>query len=382
MSGGPLEGVRVLEIAGMGPGPFAGMMLADMGAEVIRVDRADTVASHDGTPHWDDLARGRRSLAVDLKNPQGLEVVLQLADTCDVLIEGFRPGVTERLGLGPDVLLERNPRLVYGRMTGWGQEGPYAMLAGHDVNYIAIAGALHPMGPGDRPPTPPLNLVGDFGGGGMLLAFGVVAALLEVQRSGRGQVIDAAMVDGAALMMTMMRSLWSVGGWSDDRGTNFLDGGAPFYGAYETSDGHFISVGSIEPHFYGRFRLAFGLSGPEWDDQTDTAGWPARRAELASVIAAKTRAEWTELLEGIDLCFAPVLSIGEAPDHPHNQARATFVEAWGRVQAAPAPRMSRTAPKLDVPPPHAGQHTDELLVELLGLHEEAVQELRASGAIR
>jgi alpha-methylacyl-CoA racemase len=373
---GPLSGIRVLELAGIGPGPFAGMLLADLGADVIRVDRAQSVVPDDGRPSRDLLARGRRSVGVDLKHPEGVEAVLRLVESSDVLIEGFRPGVTERLGLGPDVCLARNPKLVYGRMTGWGQQGPYAQAAGHDINYIALAGALDHFGRAGQPPTPPINLVGDFGGGGMLLAFGITSALVERATSGQGQVIDAAMVDGAALLMTMFHAI-PMG----PRGTNLLDSGAPHYDAYECADRTFISIGSLEPQFYAELRKLVGLDGPEWDDQGDQAHWPVRKEELAAIFRTRTRAQWCELLEMTDVCFAPVLSMAEAPQHPHNVARGTFVEAEGIVQPGPAPRFSRTPPALDRPPSRPGRHTEEVLAER-GFTEDEIAGLRDAGAVR
>ena len=378
---GPLTGIRVIEIAGIGPGPFCAMMLADMGADVVRVDRAAAVRGGDPErPPLDLLNRGRRSVGVDLKSPQGVETVLALVDGADALLEGFRPGVAERLGIGPDDCLARNPRLVYGRMTGWGQDGPYASSAGHDLNYIALAGALHGIGRQGDAPVPPLNLVGDFGGGGMYLAFGMACALVEARSSGHGQVVDAAMVDGAASLMTAFFGMAHSGFWSDERGTNMLDTGAHYYNVYETADGRYISLGPIEPQFYAELRERLGLDGPEWDRQHDRAGWPDLKEELAEVIRQRTRDEWCELLEGTDTCFAPVLSLAEAPQHPHNQQRGTFIDVAGVVQPAAAPRFSRTPGAVRRPPPHAGQHTDEILAEL-GLDTDAVTALREAGAV-
>ena len=378
---GPLAGVTVIEIAGIGPGPFCGMMLADMGAEVIRVDRADNVRGGDpDLPPADLLNRGRRSIGVDLKSPDGVEVVLELVEKADALIEGFRAGVAERLGIGPDECLARNPRLVYGRMTGWGQEGAYARAAGHDINYIALAGALEPIGRRGEAPVPPLNLVGDFGGGGMLLAFGVVCGVLEAQRSGQGQVIDAAMVDGAAALMTMTHAFRAMGIWNDERGTNILDTGAHFYDVYETADGKYVSIGSIEPQFYAELLRLTGLDGEDLPWQHDRAQWPALKERMAAVFRTKTRDEWCELMEGTDVCFAPVLSIPEAIEHPHNVHRGTFVEVAGIPQPGPAPRFSRTAPEITVPPPHAGQHTDDVLAAA-GFDADRIAKLRATGAV-
>jgi alpha-methylacyl-CoA racemase len=359
---GPLAGLKVIEMAGIGPGPFCAMMLADLGAEVIRVDRLQSARGGDpARPPLDFLGRGRRSLAVDLKHPEGIQTVLRLVEHADVLLEGFRPGVMERLGLGPDVCLERNPKLVYGRMTGWGQEGPMANAAGHDINYIALAGSLDPLGRAGGPPTPPINLVGDFGGGGMLMAYGLLAALFERSRSGRGQVIDAAMVDGAAVLMTMMHNFRSIGMWRDERGTNLLDTGAHFYDVYETQDGKYVSIGSIESQFYAELLERTGLDKETLPAQMDRAKWPELKQKLAALFRTKTRDEWCALMEGSDVCFAPVLSMAEAPKHPHNAQRGTFVEVAGHVQPGPAPRFSRTPADVPEPPPHPGQHTDAVL---------------------
>ena len=376
---GPLTGLRVVELQGIGPGPFCGMMLADMGAEIIRVDRSAAVGS--GARSADVLARGRKSIAVDLKNPQGVETVLKLVETADVLLEGFRPGVTERLGLGPDVCLERNPKLVYGRMTGWGQTGTMAHAAGHDINYISLSGVLHAIGePGSRP-TPPLNLVGDFGGGGMLLAFGIVAALYERGVSGKGQVIDAAMTDGSALLMNSIFGLMGQGVWNQNRGSNLLDGGAHFYGTYETKDGRFVSIGSIEPQFYALLLEKTGLDqDPDLAKQMSRDDWPKLRKKLAAVLATKTRDDWDEIMLGTDICYAPILNFDEAVAHPHNQARNTFVASADIVQAAPAPRFSRTEPELPEPPVAPGEHSEEVLASI-GLDAAAIAELKSSGAV-
>jgi alpha-methylacyl-CoA racemase len=378
---GPLAGITVIELAGIGPGPFCGMMLADMGAEVIRVDRAQAVQGGDPErPPADLLARGRRSVGVDLKSPDGVEVVLSLVERADALIEGFRPGVTERLGLGPDECLARNPRLVYGRMTGWGQDGPYASTAGHDINYISLAGALDPIGRRGEAPVPPLNLVGDFGGGGLLLAFGIVAGLLEARASGQGQVIDAAMVDGAAALMTMTHSMRAMGIWNDERGTNMLDTGAHFYDVYETADGGYVSIGSIEPQFYAELLRLTGLEGEDLPWQHDRAQWPALKVRLAGIFRTRTRDEWCEIMEGTDVCFAPVLTIPEAVAHPHNVHRGTFVEVAGIPQPGPAPRFSRTEAAISRPPAHAGQHTDEILAGA-GFDADRIAKLRETGAV-
>ncbi len=378
---GPLAGVKVVEIAGIGPGPFCAMVLADLGAEVIRVDRASGVPEQmpEG-PARDVLNRGRRSIAVDLKTPRGAETVLRLVESADALIEGFRPGVAERLGIGPDAALAANPRLVYGRMTGWGQDGPYADAAGHDINYIALSGLLHAIGRAGEAPVPPLNLVGDFGGGGMLLALGVVAALLETRSSGEGQVVDASMVDGAALLGTMVFGFFGTGGWNDERGTNLLDTGAHFYDVYETADGRHVSIGSIEPQFYAELLRLSGLADEDLPAQFDREQWPAMKERVAAVFATKTRDEWCEIMDASDVCFAPVLSLAEAPEHPHNRARGTFVEQAGVVQPAPAPRFSRTPGELVAPPPHPGQHTDEVL-RAWGFEADEIAKLRADGAV-
>jgi alpha-methylacyl-CoA racemase len=373
----------VVEIAGIGPGPFAAMMLADMGADVIRVDRKNAVAGGDASkPPRDLLNRGRRSVGADLKQPGGAELVLRLVEQADALIEGFRPGVAERLGIGPGECRERNPRLVYGRMTGWGQDGPMAGAAGHDINYISLAGVLGAIGRAGQAPVPPLNLVGDFGGGGMLLAFGVVCAPLEAARSGHGQVVDAAMIDGSALLMTMFHGMTASGSWRPERGTNLLDSGAPFYDVYETADGGYVSVGSLEPQFYAELLRLTGLgdSASDRPAQLDRSQWPVMRKRLAEVFLSKTREEWTALMEGSDVCFAPVLSMAEAPAHPHNAARRTFTEVAGIPQAAPAPRFSRTPGAISRPPAHPGQHTGEALRDW-GFGPGELAELRAGDVI-
>ena len=376
---GPLSGVKVIELQGIGPGPFCGMMLADMGAEIIRIDRAGSVGQDANAT--DILARGRKSIGVDLKNADGVETVLRLIETADVLIEGFRPGVTERLGLGPDECLARNPRLIYGRMTGWGQTGSMALVAGHDINYISLSGTLHAIGEKNRNPVPPLNLVGDFGGGGMLLAFGVAAALFETSKSGRGQVIDAAMTDGSALLMNAVFGIMNTGRWSADRGTNLLDGGAHFYGTYATSDGKHVSIGSIEPQFYALLLEKTGLNtDADLPKQMSRADWPGIRAKLEGIFASKTRDEWDEIMLGTDICYAPVLDFEEAMAHPHNQTRETFKENAGVKQAAPAPRFSRTAPQLPDVAVAPGANTEEILLNL-GLSAAEVDSLKVSGAV-
>ncbi len=378
---GPLAGLRIVEIAGIGPGPFCAMMLADQGAEVLRVDRAERarLPRPDG-PNLDLLNRGRRSVGVDLKSEAGVEVVLRLLERADGLIEGFRPGVMERLGLGPEVCLSRNPRLVYGRMTGWGQEGPLARAAGHDLNYIALAGALHPIGRPDSPPPPPLNLVGDFGGGGLMLAWGMACALLERERSGQGQVVDAAMVDGAASLMAIIYGAHAAGWWKDERGANMLDGGAHFYDCFETRDCRYVSIGAIEPQFYAQLLELTGLAGESLPHQMDRSGWAPTKARLVEIFRSKTRDEWCEIMEGTDVCFAPVLSLAEAPEHPHNKARGTFVEVDGVRQPGPAPRFGRTPGSIERAPAHPGQHTDEALADW-GFEAGDIDALRSSGAI-
>lgn len=379
---GPLNGIKIIELAGIGPGPFCAMMLADMGADVIRVDRAQSVVGGDpASPPADVLNRGRRSVGLDLKQPEGVDTLLRLVDSADALIEGFRPGVAERLGVGPDVCLARNPRLVFGRMTGWGQDGPYAQMAGHDINYIALAGALEPLGRAGDKPLPPINMIGDFGGGGMLLAFGVAAALVDAQRSGRGQVVDAAMVDGAAVLMTMIHAFRAMGIWEDERGTNLLDTGAFYYEVYETKDHKFVSIGSLERQFYAVLLDKLGLTDdPSMPHPMDKAQWPAMKERFTQIFLTKTRDEWCEVFEGTDACFAPVLTMSEAPDHPHNVERGTFVERNGVVQPAPAPRFSRTPAEIQRPPAFPGQHTDEVLADW-GFDADDVAKLRASGAV-
>ncbi len=376
---GPLTGVRVIELAGIGPGPFAGALLSDMGAEVVRVERNDVVAR--GGPNTDQVnGRGRRSIGIDLKHPRGVECVLRLVEHADALTEGFRPGVAERLGLGPDVCLARNPRLTYGRMTGWGQDGPLGNAAGHDLNYIALAGALAHFGRAGQKPTPPINLVGDYGGGGMFLAFGVVCGILEARTSGQGQVVDAAMVDGAASLMGAIWGMRARGSWSDERGTNLLDTGAPFYDVYETADGKYVSIGSLEPQFYAELLGRLGLADEDLPEQMDRDGWPRLRERFTEVFMAKTREEWCALLEGTDVCFAPVLTMSEAVEHPHIKARATLIEHDGIEQPAPAPRFSRTPGAVAGPAARPGEHTTMVLTEW-GFSDAEVGELLADGAI-
>ncbi len=377
---GPLAGIKVVEIASIGPGPFAAMLLADLGAEVLRIDRAGGgVAPINLAPQHDLLNRGRRSVAVDLKHPDGAGVVLRLVERADALVEGFRPGVAERLGIGPAACRDRNPHLVYGRMTGWGQSGPLAHTAGHDIDYIAVAGALHPIGPAAAP-VPPLNLIGDFGGGAMFLALGIVAALVERQRSGEGQVVDAAMVDGAAVLTTMFHGLRAAGGWTDDRAANLLDGGAPFYGVYETADGGHVAVGALEPQFFAELLEGLGIDPADVPAQYDRDGWPQLRAALATAFRERTRAEWATLFADTDACVAPVLSLGEAPGHPHNAARETFLDLDGIVQPAPAPRFERTPAGQPGPPPRPGEHAATALGDW-GFSAAEVAALRSSGAL-
>ncbi|HEV7731344.1 MAG TPA: CaiB/BaiF CoA-transferase family protein [Candidatus Binatia bacterium] len=378
---GPLSGIRIIELAGIGPGPFCAMLLADMGAEVLRVERTADAGLGIAKPVAFDLYnRSRRSIAVDLKTPAGVETILRLAEKADALIEGFRPGVTERLGLGPDACLARNARLVYGRMTGWGQTGPLSHAAGHDWNYIALSGALHAIGRAGDKPVPPLNLVGDFGGGSLYLALGIVAALLEASRSGKGQVVDAAITDGAASLMTLFYGLHGAGLWKDERGVNLIDTGAHFGEVYETSDGKYVTVLAIEPKFYAELCRRIGIDTTELPYQNDRSAWPELKPKFAALFKTKTRDEWCALLEGTDACFAPVLSLEEAPHHPHNVARETFVTVDGIVQPAPAPRFSRTPGAIQRPPAAPGEHNDEALAEW-GFSADEIATLRTSGAI-
>ncbi len=379
---GPLAGFRIIEMAGIGPAPFAAMLLADMGAEVIRVDRRE--ATDLGLPgretRFEVLHRGRRSLALDVKSEAGRAIVLRLAAKADALIEGFRPGVMERLGLGPDALAKVNPKLVFGRMTGFGQDGPLAQRAGHDINYIALAGVLHGIGRQGQAPVPPLNLVGDFGGGGMFLAFGVVCALLEAQKSGMGQVVDAAMVDGAAYLMALMYGMHAQGVWRDERGVNLLDTGAPWYDTYETKDGKWLAVGAIEQRFYAEFVKGLGLAAADLPAQHDRSGWPELRRRFAEAIRQRTRDEWERVFAGSDACVAPVLSLGEASHHPHNAARATFTDYDGVVQPAPAPRFSRTAAAIGAPPRARGADCEAILRDW-GFETAEIDTLQSAGVI-
>jgi len=378
---GPLQGVEIVELVGIGPGPFAAMLLADMGADVVRVHRTESVAKGFDPGGVPVLDRNRRSIGADLKHADGIETVLRLVESADALIEGFRPGVTERLGIGPDECRARNPRLVYGRMTGWGQDGPMANAAGHDINYIALAGALAHFGREGQLPTPPINLIGDFGGGGMFLAFGTVCGILEARASGEGQVVDAAMIDGASTLMSMIWGFRVLGAFDEEaRGTNALDTGAPFYDSYRCADGKEIALGSLEPQFYAELLRLTGLEGEDLPAQMDRDGWPTLRARFTEVFESKTRAEWCELMEGSDVCFAPVLTMTEAAEHPHIRARGTIIEHEGVLQPAPAPRFSRTTAEMQRPPAKPGEHTDEVLAER-GFTPDEIAKLRDAGAI-
>lgn len=370
---GPLKGVKILEVGGIGPAPFCGMMLSDMGAEVVRIERKDQVKLME--PKYDVLLRNRRSIALNLRKPAGVDAVLRIVDQIDAIFEGFRPGVMEKLGLGPDICLHRNPKLVYGRMTGWGQDGPLSGAAGHDINYISLSGALHAIGRAGKRPVPPLNLVGDFGGGGMLLAFGVVCALFEARTSGKGQVVDAAMVDGSAALMAMMYGLHASGFWTASREANLIDGGAHFYDTYETADGKYISIGSIEPQFYALLLQLAEIDDPEFEDQLDRRKWPELKEKLKQSFKQKTRDEWSAIMEGSDICFAPVLSMEEAVRHPHNQHRKAFVDIEGVIQPGPVPRYSRTCPELPGPPPEPGAHTEAVLADF-GFSAEEMKVLK------
>ena len=375
---GPLNGYTVIELAGIGPAPMGGMILADMGAEVIRIDRASGAGQ---LAMKDVSARGKKSVALNLKDPAAIETLLRMVENADVLIDPFRPGVCEKLGIGPDICLKRNPKLVFARMTGWGQDGPLAHAAGHDINYISITGALYAMGRKGQKPMPPLNLVGDMGGGGMLLVTGVLAALLEATGSGKGQVIDVAMVDGAAQLMWMFHGFQSMGLWdADQREANMLDGGAHYYDTYECADGQYISIGSIEPQFYALLKHHAGLSEEEFGDQNNAARWPQMKEKLTAVFQQKTQAQWCEIMEGTDVCFAPVLSFMDAPSHPANLARKTYIEVEGLTQPAPAPRFSRTPSSVRGAGPNPGQDTDSVLAAM-GLGEHEISELKQKGAI-
>ncbi len=378
---GTLSGYKIIEFAGIGPVPMCAMLLADMGAEVLRIDRTEDAAL--GIPleaKYSLLSRGRKSVAIDLKRRAGAEAAMKLIEKADALLEGFRPKVMERLGLGPDECLKHNPRLIYGRMTGWGQDGPLAHAAGHDINYIALSGVLASIGRKGQAPVPPLNLVGDFGGGGLYLALGVLAGLLEAQKSGQGQIVDAAMVDGAASLLTAIYGMHASGMWSNTRGDNIADTGAHFYDVYETKDGEFVSIGSIEAKFYAELLKLSGLEGQEMPRQMDRKAWPDLKEKFAALFKTKTRAEWCKIMEGSDICFAPVLNMAEAPKHPHNQLRGTFVEVDGVVQPGPAPRFSRTPSRIQRPPAKPGEHTEEALREW-GFSTVDLAKLRGAGAI-
>lgn len=378
---GPLAGVRVVELVGQGPSPYAAMLLSDLGAEVVRVDRPNAAAKAGDDARKDVLARGRRSIAVDLKTAAGIQVVLRLVDRADALLDPFRPGAAERMGVGPEVCLARQPGLVYARMTGWGQTGPLAHHAGHDINYVALAGALAHIGRSGQAPVPPLNLVGDMAGGGLFLAFGVVCALLEAQRSGRGQVVDVAMIDGVASLMSLIYGWQAQGFYSQERGTNTIDTGSPFYEVYECADGHYVSVGPIEYRFFANLLRAIGIEPAELPPRSRRDTWPAVKEQIAVVFRQRTRQEWTELLEPqVDLCFAPVLTMLEAPEHPHHVARGTFLTD-GVLQPAPAPRFSRTPGAVQRPPALPGEHTDEVLADWLSMDDDELSVLRADGVI-
>ena len=376
---GPLCGIKVIEFEAIGPGPFCGMMLADMGADVIVIDRAEASGLGLNRERWyDTMMRGRRSVTLDMKSPGGAQAALELIGKADALIEGFRPGVMERLGVGPDAALAKNPKLVYGRMTGWGQDGPMAPRAGHDINYIALAGPLAGIGRAGESPVPPLNLVGDFGGGGMLLAFGIAAALVEAQRSGKGQVVDAAMCEGASLLSTMFHGMLAAKRWREERGANHLDTGAPWYETYETKDGRHVSIGSIETRFYAELLERLGIAGEGLPGQHDRTGWPQLRTRYAAAFKSKTRDEWCAVFEGSDACFAPVLNWSEAYSHPHNVARKSFVEVGGVKQPAPAPKFSRTPGAVARKPPERGEGGAAALADW-GFDAAAVGHLKTLG---
>jgi len=377
---GPLAGLRIIEVTGIGPGPLCGTLLADMGADVLKVDRADAIGGDALPPPTDLLARGRRSAAIDLKHPDGAATLLRLVERADGLFEGFRPGVMERLGVGPDECMSRNPALVYGRMTGWGQDGPLAHTAGHDIDYIALAGALWSFGRRDEPPVPPLNLVGDFGGGGAYLAFGMVCALWETARSGKGQVVDAAVVDGSSLNMAMFHSMRAAGVWRDERGANLIDTGAHFYEVYTTSDGRYFAVGAIEPKFYAELLDRLGLDAADLPDQYDRDRWPEMKERFAAVFATRTRDEWTAIFDDTDACGAPVLALHEAHEHPHNAARDAFIEIDGVRHPAPAPRFSRTRTGVPDAAHAPGADTDVALADW-GFSPSELERLRAEGAV-
>jgi alpha-methylacyl-CoA racemase len=379
---GPLHGIKIVEFAALGPAPMGAMLLADLGATVLRIERKSAAGRPTADlfdPKIDILNRSRQVIALDLKNPEGIEAALQLIASADALIEGFRPGVMERLGLSPEVCLARNPRLVYGRMTGWGQTGSLSQAAGHDINYLSLSGALHAIGEKDGKPVVPLNLVADCGGGAMFLALGVLAALLEARTSGQGQVVDAAMTDGSATLMTMMYTLKAMGQWSQERGSNLLDGGAPFYDTYRCQDGKYLAIGPIEPQFYALFLEQAGIADPEFKAQWDRTHWPALKEKLRAILMEKTRDEWCALMEGTDACVTPVLDMDEAPLHHHNRSRQTFIEVGGVTQPAPAPRFSRTVP--DGPTPPTTRVAPANVLEAWGFDTEAIAHLEGCGAI-
>jgi alpha-methylacyl-CoA racemase len=380
---GPLTGFKVIELAGIGPAPMCAMMLSDMGAEVVRVDRLSDAKLGIAMPKkYNFLGRGRRSIAIDLKNPDGIEALLKLIDGADCVLEGFRPGVMERLGMGPEICLERNPKLVYARVTGWGQEGPLSKCAGHDLNYIALSGALHAIGrSNDEPPTPPLNLVGDFGGGTMFVLTGILAALLEVKSSGKGQVVDAGMVDGALSLMTSIYGMFAGGVQNDERAANILDSGSHFYNTYETKDGRYVSIGSIETKFYDELLEKTGIDPDSMAPQMERESWPAMKEKLKELFLTKTRDEWCAIMDNTDICFAPVLTLEEAPDYPHNKERDAFVDVEGVMHPAPAPRFSRTPSSIKGPAPKTGIHTDEVLADW-GVSSDEIKALKAGGAIK
>lgn len=380
---GPLTGYKVIELAGIGPAPMCAMMLSDMGAEVVRVDRlTESGLGISMAKKFNFLGRGRKSIAIDLKNPDGIEALLKLIDGADALVEGFRPGVMERLGMGPDVCLARNPKLVYGRVTGWGQEGPLSKSAGHDINYIALSGALHAIGRNDNePPAPPLNLVGDFGGGTMFIMVGILAALLEVKKSGQGQVVDAGMVDGALSLMTSIYGMHASGGHKDVRGSNILDSGSHFYNTYETKDGRYVSIGSIETKFYAELLEKLEIDPDSLPPQMERESWPAMKEKFKEIFLTKTRDEWCAIMENTDICFAPILTLEEAPQYLHNKDRSSFVEVDGVLHPAPAPRFSATPSSIKGPTPKTGIHTDEVLREW-GISSEQINGLKTSGAIK
>ena len=378
---GALDGVRIVEFAGIGPGPFCSMLLADMGADIIRVDRAANVGGETGHPKFNTLLRGRKNIAIDLKHPSGLEAALKLCDRADAIVEGFRPGVMERLGLAPDTLLARNPGLVVGRMTGWGQTGPIAHTAGHDINYISLSGALHSIGEEDGPPVPPLNLVGDFGGGALYMAVGMLAGIISARTTGKGQVVDCSMVEGSASLMTSMYGALAQGSWIEERGRNRLDKGAHYYNVYETADGKHVSVGSIEPQFYALLLKHTDLEGADLPDQADRPRWPETRERLRRIFRAKTRDEWTAIMEQTDICFAPVLSMSEAMEHHHNVFRGSFVDVDGVRQPGPAPVFEGTPSSVRRGCARAGEHTNEVLSDW-GFAEAEIAGLGEAGAVR